>query len=342
MAERSTVTQVVQLGLEVTPGTSVAATKKLASVDVTSDLQFTIDAFRPAGFKYDTVTATEKEWVDLSFKGQPTYTEMIWLLASLIKVPSAPTTILNGASADTGGRRWTFEPSTSSPDTPQTFTIEQGSSVRAHKMTYGLITEMAMNFTRDKNEMSGKGIAQGITDGITLSSGGVTQLDLVPITSAQICVYIDSTSAALGTTKLGRLFMGNPSLGSRYNPVWAVDCSAPSFSTHVETPNTSGWKMMVEADAAGMAYLTGARSNTTYFLRILANGPVIYNAAAPYIATPLTYSFQWDMAVKISDVQPFSDHEGVYAVGFDFVTVHDATWGKAQHIEVVNTIQSMT
>lgn len=333
MAERSTVTQVAQIGLETTPGTSVAATKVLAAVDLATEPQFTIMPFRPAGYKVNTVHATEREWVEIGLRGQPTYTEMIYLLASLLTTPSAPTTILDGAT-DTLARRWTFTPGSTAPDTPQTFTIEQGSSVRAHKITYGLVTEMGMNFSRERIEISGRMIGQRITDGITLTPS-LSQLELVPITASDICVYIDSTSGALGTTKLGRLFTGNPQVGSRYNPVWAVDCAQPSFSAHVETPNESRMSMMVEADAAGMAYLTDARNNDTLFMRIKATGPTIY------VPTSVPYSFQWDMAIQVRDVTSFSDHEGVYAIGYEFDIVHDPTWNKHQQIQVVNKLSSM-
>lgn len=422
MAERSTITQVVQLGLETTAGTMVAATKRLQATDFSTDPQFTIEGFRPAGFKFNTVTATEKEWVEVGLKGQPTYTEIIYLMASLMGIPAAPTVILNGAAADTGGRKWIFEPNTSTPDTPQTFTVEQGSSVRAHKFGYGLVTELGISFTRDKNDLTGKMLGQAITDGITMSgarsvadgvtvsgtptvtsatakfvaadvgiaisgagipansyigivnsptsiglssspttntpvnatasasgvaltiASNVTSLSLVPITASQITCYLDTTSGALGTTKIGRLFSGAPMLGSRYNPVWVVDASLASWVAHVETPNDATWKMVVEADAAGMAFLTtGARTNQTYFLRMLAQGPVIYNAAAPYTApNDLRYSFQWDMAVQINNVNSFSDQQGVYAIGFDFLNVYDAGWNKAQHLEVINKITAMT
>lgn len=420
MAERSTITQVVNLGLESVPGTQVRANRRLQSIDFTTTPQFKVDGFRPSGFKYETVSATEKEWVDVGLKGQPTYTEILYMLAGVMGVPAAPTTILNGASADTGGRKWIFESNTSTPDTPQTYTFEQGSSVRAHSAPSLTISDFGLNFTRDKAEMSGKAIAQALSDGVTMtaprtvtdattnatatvtsptiaalaidvgqpvsgtqipantfvgvrnsatsiglsssatanvpvsatgSTAGTATLTigqnpstvpLVPMAASHFSVFLDSTSGALGTTKLGRLFSGQYDIANRFGPVWVVDQSLASWAAVVETVPTQNFKIIVEADAVGMGLLPHIRVNDTMFLRILATGPSIYNAGAPYTApNDLRYTYQQDMAVQVRKADPFNDQTGVFAIGFDLTAVHDATWGKASHIEVVNKMTAM-
>lgn len=332
MAERSAITQLVQVGTETTPGTFQAPTKKLQSMDFTMHPNFKVDEFRPTGYKFNTVLATQKEWTALDMKGQPTYTELIYPFSSLIKQVT-PTTILDGLT-DTTGRKWIFEPNSSVADTVATFTIEQGTSAKAQYTTYGLFTDMGMSFSRDKVDMKGKMIAQGFQENWGLT-GGATSIPLVPITASQVTCFLDSTSAGLGTTKLGRLFSLDWELNNKAGPLWVIDASQASWVAHIELPIAGMLKMTLEADLAGTNVIALLRANTTYFLRILAQGPVVY-AAGAYGATPLRFQYQHDFAVSFKNVQPFSDNQGVYSIGFDATIVHDATWGKATHCEIIN------
>jgi hypothetical protein len=93
--------------------------------------------------------------------------------------------------------------------------------------------------------------------------------------------------------------------------------------------------MIVEADAAGMGFLSTYRAGSTVFLRLRNVGPPIYSAGS-YAATPLTYQMTIDMAMKVNNIGRFSDQEGVYAVEFPWTGVYDSGWNKAVHIEVQN------
>lgn len=339
MAERSALTQVVQLGIETTPGTAVAATKKLAAIDIETKVENATDMFRPAGFKFTTVTGENKEWVSANIKGQPTYTEIIYPLSSVIVSPPTATQFMDGGTPTTV-YKWVFEPSTSAPDTLKTFTLEQGDSVRAHKFTNGAITEFNMNFNRDKVELGGKLVGQLLTDGITLT-GSLSSVALVPIQGEQFSVYLDTTSGGLGVTKLTRVFDCKFSLTNRIGPFWTVDAAQASFAGTVELVPKVTFKATVETDAAGMALLGYLRTNVTYFLRFVAQGATLYNAGVFAGAAALRYQYQQDMAVNVVAVSPFTDHEGIYAAEFEFEVVHDPTWGKALHIEVQNKLATL-
>jgi hypothetical protein len=410
MAERSAVTQVIQVGIETTVGTSVAAMKRMAAMDIETKIETTTDMFRPAGFKFSTVTSENKEWTTGSIKGQPTYSEIVWPLSSVIVTPAAPTEFLDTA-IHTGVWKWIFEPNSTTPDTLNTWTVEQGSSVRAQKFTNGIVTDFNLNITRDKAEMTGKMVGQLFTDAITLTTtradaaasatsgsptvndaaalpsdvgktvtgtqapanaiidsvvpgvsfhmatvvngvvtaanalgtgtftatiGAPPQMPLIPITAEQCTVYFDPTSAALGTTKLSRLFDFKFALTGRTGPFWVVDASLPSFAGTTELAPKTNVKVTVEADANGMALLPLLRSGTTYFMRLLAQGATLYSVGVYSAGAALKYQYQQDMAVQVTAAGAVQDHEGIYAIEFDLEVVHDPTWGKAIHIEVQN------
>jgi hypothetical protein len=168
----------------------------------------------------------------------------------------------------------------------------------------------------------------------------LSPIPLVPIQATQLTVFLDTTSASLGTTKMPRLFDFKYDLTNRYGAVWVVDASQPSYVAVVELVPKQTVKVIVEADTAGMALLQLLRNDNTRFMRVLAKGATLYSSGI-YVATPLTYRYQQDMAVKVTEVGTFSDQQGVYAIEFTFEVFHDATWGKAAHFEIDNKVQSL-
>jgi len=337
VAERTAITQVIQVGLEATPGTAVPATIKLSSMDIEMKVMSNTDVFRPTGFKYPTVAAQEREWTEGTMKGQPTYTEIIYPLSSVVN-KQPPTQYTDGLTPTTV-YKWVFESSTSAPDVAATYTVEQGSTLRAQSFSDAVFSEYSLNFTREKVDMGGKLLGTSIVDPGVLT-GGLSAISLIPIQATQLTVFLDTTSAALGTTKMPRLFDFKYDLTNRYGPVWVVDASQPSYVAVVELVPKQTVKVIVEADANGMALLQLLRNDNTRFMRVLAKGQTLYSTGT-YALTPLTYRYQQDMAVKVTEVGTFSDQQGVYAIEFTFEVFHDATWGKALHIEVDNNIATL-
>lgn len=323
MAERSSLTQGVQLGLETTPGTSVPANKKFVSIGVEPAMKLEPYRFRPMGQKFASLVVPGKEWVEAEIAGVGNYSEIITFLSSLLVAPGAPATV------DTSARTWTFSPAAAAEDTVKTFTVEQGGSVRAHKFTWGIVTELELNITRDSCEISGAMLGQALTDGITMTATPTTPPE-VPMLPTDFDVYLDPTFGALGTTKLTRVLGITITLGDRFNPVWVLNSAEASYVATVEAEPTAEIKVLMEADTAGMAQLTQARAGTTKFLRCKAISDVLAGAATQM------YEFTWDSAVKVKDVSDFSDEDGVYAVEWTFEQVYDAGWTKAMNVIVTN------
>ena len=330
MAERSSLNQVIQLGMESTPGTPVAATKRLQSIGLSPSPKVEMDKFRPAGQKFQALTTLGKEWTEAPIAGRGSYTEIVYALSSVCGAAAITTPV--GA---TNARQWAFSPNNVTDDVPKTFTVEHGSSVRADRFSYGLITELGMKFDRQSIEVSGSMIGRALEDAFTLTSSGVTSPDLVPIIPTQVTVYIDSTSAGLGTTKLTRALSADFNLGSRFAPVWVLDAANPSFVNHVETEPDLTCNITMEADAQGMGFLAGLRTGDTSFIRIEAVGAEV--------ETGFDYKFTLDMAANVADTGGFSDADGVYAVEFNFVGVNSPTWGsgKAVQFAVVNDMTAL-
>lgn len=333
MAERATIAQAVQIGVETTPGTAVACNRRLGSIGFNIGPKVETNAQRPIGQKYSNLQILGKEWSEASIEGAPAYTELPYLFSSLFSTGTV--TSVMDASTDTMGRKWVFDSNAFGADTPKTFTVEQGSSVRAHRAANLIISDATFNFSREEVTLEGTAIGRALEDNITLTSSP-TMLPQVPVRPTEVTFYLDNTAAGLGTTKLTRALSGSFELSSRFGPLWVVDASLPSFVTTIETEPTAQFTLMQEADAQGMASLAALRAGTTKFLRIEAVGPQIYSGGVQVF-----HKFTLDVAGQVSDVGEFSDEDGVYAIEFTFGSIVDSTWGKAFHAEVITTTSAL-
>ena len=326
MAERSSIFQTIQMGVETTPGTSVAANRKMQGISIAPSPQVEIDAFKPAGSKFTTITQLGKDWTQAAISGRPLYSEIVYALSSVLL--AATPTSLGGVPV---AYSWLFEPTQSASDTPKTYTIEHGDG-RAGKFTYGLFTELGIVVNRSECTLSGSLLGQSYTDGITLTAGPTAQT-LDPVYPTHWTIYSDTTSGGLGTTKLGRVLEMEWRIASRWGTVWPIDASLASFAAHVEIEPALTLRLKVEADVNGMAWLARARDGATRWVRAEAIGSVISGAN--------NRRLRIDQACKVMNVNQFSDEDGVYAMEFVLAGVHDATWGKNVSVSVQNDVAAL-
>lgn len=318
-----TVNQRVQIGVEVTPGTTVPADRSLQSLSIAPAAKVEHSTFRPAGFKYDTVGVLNKEWSEASIEGAPIYDELQFLLSSAL------TTAVITTPGGTNPRLWTYSPESQAADTPRTLTIEHGATGagNARRSSGNIVTGLSFSATRSAVSVSASTIGLPVATAQTLTAAPTT-LPVVPITPGSISVFLDNTAATLGTTKLLNPFEVSVDISDRFAPVWVLDRAHTSFARTVETTPSAEVKLKVALDTAGLGILTALRSQDLRFLRIESIGPIIESTHA--------YRFTWDLAVRVSDISDFSDEDGVYAVEYTLAVQHDATWGRAMRVELVN------
>ncbi|MBA3587310.1 MAG: hypothetical protein H0W41_06710, partial [Chloroflexi bacterium] len=279
MVDRAKVTENVQFGIETVEGTAVAAPINIRSTSVETKIGGNADFFRPDGRKFNTLATTNQEWSTFALNGRATYTEMPYFLGMMF-----------GDSAVAANTR-TYDMLDTTILAPSTRTIEKGGSVRAQKIAGALLTDLTMAFSRKSGiTFTGSGIGRLFVDPITLTAAP-TDVPLVPLVGKQLDVYIDTTAAALGTTKLTRAFSLENAITGVFGPIWAIDSSEPSYGGHVDLAPTTSTKFMIEADATGMAYLSQYRANDLMFVRIEATGPGIHK-------------FTYDTCIAIKSVSP--------------------------------------
>lgn len=249
MAERATIFQTVQIGVQAVPGTGVAANKKLGSLSIEPGVSIETTKFRPAGSKYPALVIPQKEYVKANLSGMQTYTELIYPLASVLNY-AAP-----AQQGGTAAYKWTFAPKTAAADTVKQFTVEQGSAVRAHKFIDGLVTALSLNFSRGGCELSGEMIGAALEDNIHLS------------TNATYTLTAAATPPSSGTFTL--TFVGQTTAAIQYNATPAqVQAALEALST-IGTGN-----VLVTATVAEGAGTLAVAANvyTVEFIGTLAQG----------------------------------------------------------------------
>lgn len=324
MPEIASIYQIANMGVEVTPGTAVAANRRLTGLMVKPNPKADIKKYRATGYKFPSVSTLNKEWTEWDLSGPITYSEIIYLLSSLL-----------GSATPTGAgdaKTWAFAPNSVAADTPKTFTVEWGDATRALEAAYCLVNALTLSFGRDGNELSGTMISKAITDAISLT-GSPTVVPLVPVFPTQVAVYLADTAAGLaGASQLTRVVSAEWALSDRYSPTWFLDQSA-DWGVHVEREPSLALKLKMEKDAAGMGLLTTMRNASMKFMRIEGIGGVISGAD--------TYKLEIDTACRVMGEPRFSSEEGVECVEWSMEGFHDSTWGKSTSITAVNAVTAL-
>lgn len=333
MPERATANQKVQFGVETTSGTSVAANKLLNSFDVQLGMEADSKTYRATGRKYPSIAVLNKEWTSGSLEGPIDFNALIYPLSGAL---GATTPTASGASST--AKDWIFTPPVSGNASPKTFTIEQGDSVRAHKLVYGLFTSFGYKGTREEFSCSADLIGQLLSDGISMT-GSPTSVAIAPSSANQWNVFMDSTSGGLGTTQLTRVMEIEFAMNDIYGPAWFINRSVTSWATHIDMYPDCTFKIKVEADATGMSPLTDIRAGTTKYFRVEAQGAQIASDGPGAIYNV----FKHDLAVKFIKPNKFEDQDGIYAIQWECQVVEDGSWssGRAQQLTLTNLLTAL-
>ncbi len=324
MSEVASIFNGSQLGVETTSGTSVAANKLLGYLAYEPSIELNMNRFRPQGQIVASAITPGMDSTSWATNGAGSYSELIYPLSGLLGTASP-------ATVDTTARRWTWTPAARTEITPKTYTIETGSSTRAQKASYVTQTGLELTFNRtDGVTVSGDAFGQQIQDGITLTSSP-TALEDKPILPTHLDVYIDATSAGIGTTKLTRDFNAVFRYTDARVPVWPINSTLASYGSDVQTEPTVQMELTVAADSGGMGYLVNARAGDTRYIRLSAISTENAGAATA------KYDLLISMAGKISNIAAFDDNEGVKVLTYTFDAIYDASWGSGTFLIVQNT-----
>ena len=334
MPDRASVLEVIELGVESVPGTAVPSSMKLQALAMDLDTAIQFDRIAPSGDLFDTISAPRQEYATGSLSGYPSYPELAWVFSNVLGAATITT-----PSGATTARRWFWKPSSSVPWTPRTWTIRRGvAGNTAESAAYGLLTGVGMSFSATAQPtVSGDLFARALDYTATVGATGLTIPSLVPILPAQVCVYLDPTFAALGTTRLTRDFTAAFEIVGLNGPFWPLDCTLTSFGGHVPLkPDTTTATLQLGNDTQGRALVTNMRAGTTQYVRIEATGPQI-DPGPP----PVPHRLRVDMAVKVVDAPSRGDADGLSTLEWSFGLFDDPTFGGAISITLDTNVATL-
>lgn len=325
MAERTLLTERIAIGFEATAGVEATVSRRLLSANVDFSPAGDIDAFRPSGSKFPAVSAVGREWSEGELEGKPTYDELyVWFCMNL----GEPTTTTPGGGTDSRQHVWPIK--AFDPQDPRTVTLERGSSVRAQKALHMYLNSIGLEYSREEINLTGDVMARQVEDGITLT-GSLTDFPLVPVLPKDTDIFMDTTLAGIGTTKLLRAIEAEWNLGDRFGQVWPINSALDSFAAIYDAEPDAEVNLTLEADASGMALLPVVRAGDMRYLRILTTGPIIEGA--------IPYKLQCDFAVRAKEFPEYGDEEDLMTIEYPFGMFVDPDFGVGQvgEITLVNS-----
>jgi hypothetical protein len=323
-----------QIGLETVPGTAVAALKVLQSLGIKPAVKVDVKRFAPQGYKFDTMAAIGKEWVEAPIDGLGDYNELTYLINSVMS-KVAPT---GGGNAKT----WVSEITNSMADIIATYSIEFGNKTRASRFAYGLVTSLGLDISRDGVSVRGAMMGQALID------------DVFKSTNATYTLTANASPPTAGNFTLTKNAQTTGSIAWNASAA-AVQAALEALSTvgvgNVEVVRTTGATTLAEANAVYTVTFMGNLSQiaitmTGTFTGLTASGSIALAAGATGAAP--TSSAQMPIlgnqySVYLADTYaglPGTALTRAWTVNFDITNRYGMLWplnaiysGYAGHVE---------
>jgi len=318
----------IQVGKETTPGTAVAATAKLMGMTLKAPLgdRRIVQPEEERGSLAGAFRSYTQAigWEGATLSGDATFEDILYLLAMAVEGGVTPSGL---GTAKT----WTFSPSLTSANSPDTFTLEFGDDTQAYEVEYVLATGL---------EISG-GVGQALKCSANLVGRQITPTTFTPslvdrnVESAlagKTSLYMDDAGGTIGTTaKAATLLDWTWRLPEHFATI--AHQGSLYFTAVREQRMKPTLEMTVEFNAGVAALRTKYASETAQLVRIEAVGGLI--------ETGTNKKLTIDGAYKIVDFDVLDERNGADIVKLTLHGEYDATYGKLFEIVVVNTVGTL-
>lgn len=312
---RGTATQRLQVGVEVTHGTGVAAGKRLLGLSLGIPNAITPKTpFRPTGSLAPVASAVQKEHTEVSFEGAACYNALGYILASLLK----------GV-----GVKGTYKPATFAGETVKAYTMEYGDDNRCDKFNFGVVTGLTLRGSRTEISMNGEIIGRKLQKGVTITATP-TDIPAIPIDPGTVDILIGADVESLAAITSG--YEWEWSCTGRHKPTFPFDSTQNSYSDIVTAVPNLGARICVEDDSDAAAYLENLRAKDTLICRILATGPAIDEDTNHSLQITFPFEFSKESG---------KDEDGVLSGEFELIPKYDSTFAGWVEVVLVNALSAL-
>lgn len=329
---RSMVNQGLYLQRETTSGTAITtAMKRYLGIKGTIGWDVEKEYFRGSGYKADTGENTLAEMGKTDLEVIQDYNTMLPLLSGVF---GAPVTTTVGVGTPAAYEHvFTIDPKAA--DTLVTFTAMWGDPVLALQALAWAFHGLTLGVQRKELSLSSNAILRAPETGIALPTTGVTEVPMVPVRASTYNAYMDTTWAALGTTKLLALYAIEYEYPDKYVPDWVVNSALPSYSELMEADDLEyGLTATLGFDPTGVGLINDSLGGGMKFIRTACTGPSINGTD--------NYGLEVDAAVVLNpgDVTSGPDAPSV-VVEFEGRMQVDGTSGQLSQVRLVNGLASI-
>jgi hypothetical protein len=163
----------------------------------------------------------------------------------------------------------------------------------------------------------------------TPGSDGVTYVTPSPMFPLHFTLSMDTSWAALGTTKLTQTFELDYSLGDKWTRTKPINAAQDSDGYVENEKQKHAVQLTMACDSKERAVIAALRAGQTQFVRIEAVGPIIEGA--------IPYRYRQDFVAFITDVDKGQNLGSVYVRKVKFALGRDLSTGNAMACRVINT-----
>lgn len=315
--ENADVLRSSQIGIENIAGTAVAANVILPATSITPKPVHASELLYRRGDKITVGQVSVKgSHTTAAVSGFAAFNDLLYLYSMACKAATVTTPVGGTLTRD---HSWTLLSNVA--EMPKTVTVEDGlAGVDAARFAHGNLVSLGLDFDRERavnvtGDMLGTLLAE---EGVTLTTAGVTELPLVPVSPDIFDVFAADTLAGLSGGQLNSCYRTDWRLGDRRSPVFPFRSDKRSYSGLVEKRNTLAVHLEVEKDAQCDLIMRQLRQSRTRYVRLFAQGPEIESG--------FRYELELIMAYKATNPDRGAIDE-VYGGMYDLVAVKDATLG---------------
>lgn len=328
---RSIKNQEFWLQKETAPGIATeTAMKRPGSLKLRPGYTTNQETWRGQGSRVINGVIKNSEFAGFSVDGMQDFNALQWALDSLLGFVT-PTTPVGATNA----RQRVWNLATIGALTPATYTGIWGDATQAVKLLHAIFNSLSLSFNRGALSFSSAVIARKPATGATKPAQGATHkyISPAPIAGRNYGVWMDSSWAALGTTRALAVYEGGIDIGETWAPDWPVNDLLPSFESVVENEEidyTS--KLTLGFDAAAVTHIGEWDTDVMKFLRFKATGGLIEAGQ--------NYSLMIDQAVRIINPGEFgtAPSSPTVVVPFSYAVTEDPVSSNALQITLVNNV----
>ncbi len=307
----------IQIGIETTAGTPVAATKIWQGEGLATDAQERQFPVQGDGYLFKTSRSyLSKEGGKVSLDETPVTTEQLpYLLAAGVENVTTPADDGSGS-----GKIYQYDFPTTTPNAaPAALTIEGGDDQDVGEIEYCTLEKLTLKYAAGEEmpwSMSADLFGRQWTD---TSFTSLSPATVHEINTAKL--YLDNSGGTIGATQKTSTFLGlEVEIPSNWKPVptgdGALTFTFVKYVGHKDNPIKG--KLRLEHDATGDAEVAAARAGTVRLLRVVGEGAALTTAGTDYSKHTVIFS----AAIQYDEVPELDDEDGNDVVELPFHVIY--------------------